>query len=495
MKKFIWFILSFGFSLVFLGDVWSQAIMQPDPVTRRKWMDDYENAPRAFIDSVVGDRLDQAKAAGLGTSMSLINYLQYTPSERNQANCGDCWIWAGTGTMEVALDVQNGIKDRLSTQFPNSCKTDKNACCGGNLTDFASWYAAKGFAIPWSNSSASFQDGSRGCDNGSSPVSCGSISTSPNYPITSVQAVTITTTGVSQSTAINNIKNTLQQNKAVYYAFWLATDPDWSAFRDMFNNHGESTVWHPDPYCGQTWVEGGGGGHAVLIVGYNDDDPSPSNHYWIIVNSWGTGNGNRPNGIFRMPMYINYGCTYYDPGDNKNYQSHLFMSLDIAYNISQPVQCDLAVGFDVTISGKVIEDGYYASNFTTGTMYFDICTSASGETTDYFEGSLYDSDNDYWTVAGTIIWNHAFTSAYIQGANLDATAPYINGTIKYSRGKFTLSSIGGNSDGEFFIEIYSSVKGPGYELSADRGSAGAALKARRNKIQNSGKTKLNRVSK
>ena len=160
-----------------------------------------------------------------------------------------------------------------------------------------------------------------------------------------------------------------------------------------------------------------------------------------------------------------------------------------------PPQCDLAVGFDVTISGKVIEDGYYASNFTTGIMYFDICTSASGETTDYFEGFLYDDDYDYWTVAGTIIWNHSFTSAYIQGANLDATASYINGTIKYSRGKFTLSSIGGNSDGEFFIEIYSSVKGSGYELSADRGSAGAALKARKNKIQNSGKTKSNRISK
>ena len=158
-------------------------------------------------------------------------------------------------------------------------------------------------------------------------------------------------------------------------------------------------------------------------------------------------------------------------------------------------QCDLAVGFNVTVTGKVIEDGYYSSSFTTGIVYFDICTSASGDTTDYFEGILYDDSNDYWAVAGTIIWNHAFTSGYIQGANLDATASYINGTIKYSRGKFTLSSIGGNSDGELFIEIYSSVKGSGYELSADRGSAGAALKARKDKIQNSGKTKSNRISK
>ena len=156
-------------------------------------------------------------------------------------------------------------------------------------------------------------------------------------------------------------------------------------------------------------------------------------------------------------------------------------------------QCDLAVGFNVTVTGKVIEDGYYSSSFTTGIVYFDICTSASGDTTDYFEGILYDDSNDYWAVAGTIIWNHAFTSGYIQGANLDATAPYINGTIKYSRGKFTLASIGGNSDGEFFIEIYSSIKGGGFEL--DMGAAGGSQNGRGSKFTNFNKTKSRLISK
>jgi hypothetical protein len=130
MKRIVWVMLGLFLSLTFHGTVWSQAIMHPDEVTLRKWMDDYENAPKAFLNHVIHDRLNQAQVAELGTSMNLLDHIKYTPSERNQARCGDCWVWAGTGTMEIALDVQNGIKDRLSAQFAQSCKTDEYTCCG-----------------------------------------------------------------------------------------------------------------------------------------------------------------------------------------------------------------------------------------------------------------------------------------------------------------------------------------------------------------------------
>ena len=47
------------------------------------------------------------------TSLSLLDHLQYTPSERNQGYCGNCWVWAGTGIMEIALDV-DGITEGLN---------------------------------------------------------------------------------------------------------------------------------------------------------------------------------------------------------------------------------------------------------------------------------------------------------------------------------------------------------------------------------------------
>ena len=102
---------------------------------------------------------------------------------------------------------------------------------------FAQWYNAEGYSIPWSNSGASFRDGSEACGNPylSSCVSCSSIAKTPSFPYTSVQAETITTQAAGQAAAIANIKNVLSQNKAVTFGFWLPTQSNWNDFYNFWD--------------------------------------------------------------------------------------------------------------------------------------------------------------------------------------------------------------------------------------------------------------------
>ena len=269
-------------------------IMHPDEETMERWIEAYNEAPRVQV-GVSGSQT-QASAG----SQDLLSHLDYVPSERSQGGCGNCWAWAGTGCLGIALDVQEGIKDRLSVQYLNSCETaaiGKTCCHGGWLYEVADFYTCTGLCIPWSNANANWQssDGSCGPD-------CGSISTVPSYPISSIDDVTITTQTVDRETAIANIKYELDQDRAVWFAFFLPTSAAWSDFYHFWSYDDESDIYDMDKFCSESYE--GAGGHAVLCVGYSDG-PGTANDYWVMLNSWGTTAG-RPNGLFRVDMDMAY---------------------------------------------------------------------------------------------------------------------------------------------------------------------------------------------
>jgi hypothetical protein len=277
-------------------------IMRPDSETLRRWMEEDLALPEAYYDPAIAPRR--------GGSFSLLGHLPYVASARQQKQCGNCWTWAGTGCAEIANNVDQGVWKRFSIQYINSCGTNTGGnycCCGGNLARFAQWYAARGRFIPWSNARASFADASRTCEKGVSAVTCGSIAKTPYYPIRSISAATIPTYGVGQAKAIERIKNSLRQNKAVYFGFFLPDADSWNQFQDFWSNHDETWWFDFSNFKDRQWVDGAGGGHAVLIVGYNEDDDVP---YWIVVNSWGTAGGMRPHGIFRAKMEMDYDACY-----------------------------------------------------------------------------------------------------------------------------------------------------------------------------------------
>ena len=428
----------------------SYPIMRPDHETLMRWIAAYQSAPQISLDE------KGMMLIPLRGSKSLLSHLSYVPALRNQGNCGDCWAWAGTGVMGIDLDVQKGTLDQLSVQYINSCKSGSYACCGGWLSDVADFYTTNPQAIPWSNTNASFADAGRSCASGSSLVGCGSIATSPNYLIDSISDLSITTQGVAQATAIANIKAVLNANKAVFFAFYLADDADWQDFFDYWDAGPETALWDPNPYCGHTWVDLEGGGHAVLCVGYNDDDPNPANHYWIIVNSWGTAGGARPNGIYRMKMDINYSCTFYD---GAWYYSLNWQTLDIDWstnvvlwnqpmsasvNNSYPSQ-DFETAFDtydtytaddftntvpwsistIFVQGDLWNGGTSLMNATS--LRFFIYTNSAGVPSGYPDGGLGGSGSPVWSLsvapADPRVTLTTGVGGYLSNVTLKLTAP------------------------------------------------------------------------
>ncbi|NPV61381.1 MAG: PKD domain-containing protein [Methanotrichaceae archaeon] len=298
-------------------------IMRPTPEQVTSWIEEYRSAPTAYLSPAIEAQL----AVSPGIEYSLLSQIDYVPSERNQGSCGNCWAWTGTGAMEIAHSRQDNIRERLSIQYLNSNFAGGSgsgwACCGGWLSDVASFYQDTGMAVPWSNANAQWQDAGRSCAQGSTTVPASTISINPNYQVTSIVSETIPTYGVGREKAISNIKNVLAQGRGVFFGFFLPTD---SAWRDLFNfwdYQSEDSIWQPDGACGMQYNYNQGGGHAVLCVGYDDTDPN--NRYWIMLNSWGS-SSRRPNGLFRVSMDMNYDCSYRGLGD-----AFYWMALNMEY--------------------------------------------------------------------------------------------------------------------------------------------------------------------
>ncbi|WP_048151815.1 C1 family peptidase [Methanolacinia paynteri] len=245
-------------------------------------------------------------------SVSLLEKFAYVPEEWDQTggspeHCGNCWVWADTGALQVELYRQKGINDPLSVQYFTSAYHNGTgiwACCGGSPVWFADFYNITGKVVPLGNMNATFADSAVRSEKGeSTSVPAADIQTDPYYPIEEMHAEMIATNTVyeerdiSNETAIDSIKSVLLSGSAVVIIY---TPDDWDPFMDFWENETESAIFTPESTQGAT---GNDGGHAMLILGYNDTDTDE--RYWTVLNSWGAP-ANRPDGTFRLDLDLDY---------------------------------------------------------------------------------------------------------------------------------------------------------------------------------------------
>jgi len=165
---------------------------------------------------------------------------------KNQEQCGSCWAFSTTGSVEGAVKVAGGNLVSLSEQQLVDCsKSEGNHGCQGGLMDYGFKYI----------------------------IQNGGIDTEEDYPYTAKNGVCNSSKQrkhVSEIKAFHDVtaENERELASAVTnQPVSVAIEADQTAFQ-----HYKSGVF--DSTCG-TKLD-----HGVLIVGYDADS-------WIVKNSWG----------------------------------------------------------------------------------------------------------------------------------------------------------------------------------------------------------------
>ena len=215
----------------------------------------------------------------------------YVTPAMNQNPCGSCWCCACIATMEARAMIAGWPVMDLSEQHGVSCGAAHGDCCGGNSGLFGYYeniWAVQETEFPYQ---AGDPLGPRDCTpdwffNGPT-VPCPPAA--PPFGPTNLRVVDWWTI----DNDVDQLKEELFNNGPFYVAYTVMEDfDDYWAGSD------------PLPAYQHTYGDVRGG-HAVLMVGWIDDE-----NCWIAKNSWGATGGPEGNGCF----YINYtsNCNFGD---------------------------------------------------------------------------------------------------------------------------------------------------------------------------------------
>jgi cathepsin L len=192
---------------------------------------------------------------------------------KNQQQCGSCWSFSTTGSVEGCHFLGTQKLVSLSEQNLMDCSTAQgNQGCNGGLMTAAMQYI----------------------------ISNGGIDTEASYPYSAEDGTCSYSASNSGATLgsfvnVNSGDEGDLQAKVFQGPVSVAIDASQSSFQFY------SSGVYSDPNCSTSQLD-----HGVLTIGWGKTGGSNAQPYWIVKNSWGTGWGQ--NGFFWMARNDNNMC-------------------------------------------------------------------------------------------------------------------------------------------------------------------------------------------
>ena len=214
--------------------------------------------------------VEQPEADGLPKSVDWRTKNVVTPV-KNQGQCGSCWTFSATGSMEGQYALKTGNLVHLSESQIVDCDTKGNdRGCGGGLMDGAFSYVIKQ----------------------------GGIETEKSYPYSPEnESCSFNKTNIAATfSSFKDVKGGetgLKEAVATIGPISVAIDASISGFQ--LYRGGVYHSW----FCSQTRLD-----HGVLVVGYGTTDDGKD--YWLVKNSWGESWGEK--GYIRMSRNRRNNC-------------------------------------------------------------------------------------------------------------------------------------------------------------------------------------------
>lgn len=171
---------------------------------------------------------------------------------KNQQQCGSCWAFSSTGSVESAWFLANGTLPELSEQQLVDCSTaEGNQGCNGGLMDYAFEYIIKNKGI----------------------------TTEAAYPYTATGPNKCGAKGLEVAATLSGYKDVPVNSESALEAAIAITPVSVAVEADqsVFQLYSSGVM---DSVCG-TQLD-----HGVLAVGYGTD-PASGKEFYKIKNSWG----------------------------------------------------------------------------------------------------------------------------------------------------------------------------------------------------------------